>query len=345
MGNIIDLHGKTVEEAMSLVEQQIEWVVKHGEDYVVFNHGRGLHSQFCAKIRSAIRGTYMDSEFLEENGYKMIRGEDPYEITTAFNDGNTLVVRKGREVYALVDNQRHIETNNRIYSLESKEERKNRKKNRKKARRGVIGQSQYYPKTTPGMYRIAKGESARVYGGRAFLHGISVGDLLSEDDIPIKKFSEKHYEVTEDFVVYVTKDEGFCFCFLVPDKLRKWDMDTCIDCGPLEHKYVYDVLEDGGETKLRTYFQLLKNLAFDEEVFLSLFSEGSREWADNQERLARYNIERENWERKMQLVMSERLKQQNMSEEERKEIIARRLQRLQEILDSVAMGSGVKLVV
>lgn len=134
----INLHCRSVQEAMEKVQSQLEWMLSHEElQALVFIHGKGLHSAHGqSRIRTAVRKFFEEkSALLDEKGLRVIRGDEQFPITESFDEGVTLLVRKGREEEHLVNDSRQIERNQVVFTQEGKEKRQYNKKN-KKVKRG-----------------------------------------------------------------------------------------------------------------------------------------------------------------------------------------------------------------
>jgi hypothetical protein len=131
---IQDLHGITVAEAIQKANQSISWCTKNGEDVLVLNHGKGHHSdRGFSVIKKEIRKMLKDDPTLRESGYKVIYGESDLPIALTFNEGNTLIVARGREhehLGGITQQGKH----NEIFSDESRKKRKFEKQKRAEKR-------------------------------------------------------------------------------------------------------------------------------------------------------------------------------------------------------------------
>lgn len=126
-----DLHGITLEEAIQKTRQSINWCLRHGVDVLVLNHGKGHHSdRGFSVIKKQIRKILKEDEILRGTGYKVVYGESNLPIALTFNEGNTLIVARGKENEYL-GGKNEQEKNKRVFSDESIKERKAQKKMRK----------------------------------------------------------------------------------------------------------------------------------------------------------------------------------------------------------------------
>lgn len=127
----LDLHGLNVKEAKEKTRKNIDWLLKHGIDVLVINHGKGLHSSHnFGVLKSEIR-KYLKEELLYKNSdYLIIYGESDAPVALAYNEGNTLVVARGVEKQYLGGKVQQ-EKNQRIFSDEGKQARKHAKNIRK----------------------------------------------------------------------------------------------------------------------------------------------------------------------------------------------------------------------
>ncbi|MBQ6068796.1 MAG: Smr/MutS family protein [Bacteroidales bacterium] len=90
----INLHGKTVEEAIDSVNGCLNGLLKHDQNGVVFIHGKGIHSGKRAKLRQIVRNMIVERGDLEKAGYAVIRGEDTYAIADKYDEGSIIVVKR-----------------------------------------------------------------------------------------------------------------------------------------------------------------------------------------------------------------------------------------------------------
>lgn len=131
----LNLHGLNVQEAKEKTRQNVNWLIKHGVDLLVINHGKGLHSSNnFAVLKSEIRKFLKEELILNNSEYLVIYGESDFPIALTFNEGNTLIVARGLENQFL-GGKTQQEKNNRVFSEEGKQARKNSKSLRKNHRK------------------------------------------------------------------------------------------------------------------------------------------------------------------------------------------------------------------
>lgn len=123
---VIDLHGKNLNESRETVQQNIDWAIKHGVEVLVLNHGKGYHSSGFAVLKTELRQMLNLDLSLQQNGYRVIYGESNLPIALTYNAGNTLIVARGMENH-YIGGQSRQEINQRIFSEEGRQERKDRK--------------------------------------------------------------------------------------------------------------------------------------------------------------------------------------------------------------------------
>ncbi len=87
----IDLHGLSLEEAETRLEQGLTSAYQYGEMIVRIIHGQGKHSEYFPVIKSFVRKWLRESEFSKEYIESIFYGEDgsPY---TRPNPGETIVL-------------------------------------------------------------------------------------------------------------------------------------------------------------------------------------------------------------------------------------------------------------
>lgn len=127
----MDLHGCNRAEAAAKTAQNIDWLLAHGVDVLIINHGRGRHSAGIAVLKTELRGRLRDDARLKEAGYRIIYGESDHPVALGLNEGHTLIVRRGLEAEYL-GGQRAQEKNHIIYSDEGKQMRKAAKRRHRK---------------------------------------------------------------------------------------------------------------------------------------------------------------------------------------------------------------------
>lgn len=126
----IDLHGKTLTEAFSAIEKNLQWIVEHDKIGIVFIHGKGYHSSGVAVLKQEVRRFLSENEELIENDYLVIKGEDNYRITETFDDGVVVVIKRGYEDETIGGGKKQEEKRQIVFGDEGRELRKQRKKNR-----------------------------------------------------------------------------------------------------------------------------------------------------------------------------------------------------------------------
>lgn len=127
----LDLHGLNIQESQAKTRQNIDWAVKHGVDVLVINHGKGRHSGGFSVLKAEIRKMLKEDDSLAANGYRIINGESDYPIALTYNEGNTLIVRRGMESEH-IGGRVQQEKNQRIFSDEARRNRKASKRQRRK---------------------------------------------------------------------------------------------------------------------------------------------------------------------------------------------------------------------
>lgn len=131
---IQNLHGITVAEAMQKANQSIDWCIRNGVDVLVLNHGKGHHSdRGFSVIKKEIRKMLKNNSALRESGYKVIYGESDLPIALTFNEGNTLIVARGRE-HEYLGGTTQQEKHRDVFSDESRKKRKSEKQKRAEKR-------------------------------------------------------------------------------------------------------------------------------------------------------------------------------------------------------------------
>ncbi len=127
----LNLHGLNLQQAREKTRQNIDWIIGHGVDVLVINHGKGHHSaNNFAVLKSEIRKLLKEELILPDSGYRVIYGESDWPIALSYDEGNTLIVARGLE-NNYIGGKAQQEKNQRIYSEEGKETRKSQKKLRK----------------------------------------------------------------------------------------------------------------------------------------------------------------------------------------------------------------------
>ncbi len=126
----LDLHGLNKMEAKAKLEQNLEWMISHGVDVLVINHGKGRHSSNFAVLKAEARKFLKDNSALAEAGYLAVYGESDLPIALRYDEGNTLVVARGQE-HTYMGGSVQQDKDKRIFSEDGRTERKNSKNMRK----------------------------------------------------------------------------------------------------------------------------------------------------------------------------------------------------------------------
>ncbi len=127
----LNLHGLNLQEAREKTRQNIDWVMGHGVDVLVINHGKGHHSaNNFAVLKTEIRKLLKEELIRADSGYRVIYGESDWPIALSYDEGNTLIVARGRENDS-IGGQAQQEKNQRIFSEEGRASRKAQKSYRK----------------------------------------------------------------------------------------------------------------------------------------------------------------------------------------------------------------------
>ncbi len=127
----LNLHGLNLQEAKEKTRQNVNWLLQHGVDLLVINHGKGLHSSNnFAVLKSEIRKLLKEELITRDSGYVVIYGESDYPIALTYNEGNTLIAARGLENQFL-GGKTQQEKNHWVFSEEGKKARKNSKSMRK----------------------------------------------------------------------------------------------------------------------------------------------------------------------------------------------------------------------
>ena len=127
----LDLHGLNQSEAKAKIDQNLAWIIRHGIDVLVISHGKGHHSSTnFAVLKAETRKLLKANRALEEAGYLVVYGEADLPIALRYDEGNTLVVARGRE-QEYMGGSIQQEKDRRIFSEDGRRERKNSKRMRK----------------------------------------------------------------------------------------------------------------------------------------------------------------------------------------------------------------------
>ncbi len=132
---IIDLHNLSREEAWHKVEVNINWCIKHNVDVIDIIHGKGHHSQYnLSVIKQEVRKKLKSLPSLQESGYRVIYGESNSPVTLTFDEGHTLLIKKGLE-NNYIGSAKQQSKNKIIFSEEGKRIRKEQKSRRAKRKK------------------------------------------------------------------------------------------------------------------------------------------------------------------------------------------------------------------
>jgi len=127
----LNLHGLNVQEARIKIDQNLDWLIRHGVDVLVINHGKGHHSNNnVAVLKSETRKYLKENSLLASSGYLVVYGESDLPVALRFDEGNTLIVARGLE-NQYMGGKAQQENNLRIFSDDGKAARKNSKNVRK----------------------------------------------------------------------------------------------------------------------------------------------------------------------------------------------------------------------
>lgn len=131
----LDLHGLNQLEARNKIQQNIDWLLRHGGDVLVINHGKGYHSNNnFAVLKTETRKYLKENTDLAEAGYLIIYGESDLPVALSYDEGNTLIVLKGME-HEYIGGRAQQNKNMRIFSEDGRDARKNSKNIRKQKKR------------------------------------------------------------------------------------------------------------------------------------------------------------------------------------------------------------------
>lgn len=120
----LNLHNLGLVEALEKARSNLLWCIEHEVDLIDFNHGKGLHSQRgIGVIKQELRRFLKDNENLRSSGYRVVPGESDMPIALGFDEGHTLVVKRGLE-QEYADGQKQRYKKEEIYSPEGRQKRK-----------------------------------------------------------------------------------------------------------------------------------------------------------------------------------------------------------------------------
>ncbi|MDR1160241.1 MAG: hypothetical protein LBK69_06415 [Syntrophomonadaceae bacterium] len=122
----------SLEEALQKMSVNLNWCFEQQIEVIVINHGKGHHSKRnFSVVKQETRKYLKNDKILKEKGYKIIYGESDYPVALAFDEGNTLVVKKDQET-EYIGGRKVQEKNLAIFSQDAKKQRKNAKNLRTK---------------------------------------------------------------------------------------------------------------------------------------------------------------------------------------------------------------------
>lgn len=120
----LNLHNLSLAEALEKASINLLWCIEHGVDLIDFNHGKGLHSQRgIGVIKQELRRFLKDNENLRSSGYRVIPGESDLPVALGFDEGHTLVIKRGLEQES-ADGRKQRNKKEEIYSPEGRQKRK-----------------------------------------------------------------------------------------------------------------------------------------------------------------------------------------------------------------------------
>ncbi|HOB11962.1 MAG TPA: Smr/MutS family protein [Syntrophomonadaceae bacterium] len=123
----VDLHNLGLSEAMAKAEKNLLWCIEHEVAVIDFIHGKGLHSERrFSVIKQELRRYLKNSDLLKDSGYRIVPGESDLPIALSFDEGHTLVVKRGLEKEYL-GGQRQQQKNQLLFSQQGRQVRKNAK--------------------------------------------------------------------------------------------------------------------------------------------------------------------------------------------------------------------------
>jgi len=123
----VDLHNTGLNEAIAKAEKNLLWCIEHDVAVIDFIHGKGLHSERrFSVIKQELRRYLKDNTLLKEAGYRIVPGESDLPIALGYDEGHTLVVKRGLEKEYL-GGQRQQQKNQLLFSEQGRQMRKNAK--------------------------------------------------------------------------------------------------------------------------------------------------------------------------------------------------------------------------
>ncbi len=123
----VDLHNLSLSDALAKAEKNLIWSIEHQVQVIDFIHGKGLHSdRRFSVIKQELRRYLKNSDLLKDSGYRIVPGESDLPIALSFDEGHTLVVKRGLEKEYL-GGQRQQQKNQLLFSQQGRQVRKNAK--------------------------------------------------------------------------------------------------------------------------------------------------------------------------------------------------------------------------
>ena len=82
----LNLHGLNQAEARMKTEQNLDWIINHGVDVLVINHGKGHHSSNnFAVLKAETRKFLKENSQLANAGYLVVYGESDLPIALSYD--------------------------------------------------------------------------------------------------------------------------------------------------------------------------------------------------------------------------------------------------------------------
>lgn len=131
----LDLHGHNLQEAKQKLEKNLTWCIQHQVDILDINHGKGHHSERgFSVIKSEVRKSLKTCPLIKASSYSVVFGESNLPVALPFDEGHTLVVKKGLE-NTIPGDSRQQEKQQAVFSQEGRQQRKQNKKIRSDQRK------------------------------------------------------------------------------------------------------------------------------------------------------------------------------------------------------------------
>ena len=131
----LNLHGHNLQEAILKLEKSITWCIQHQVDILDINHGKGHHSERgFSVIKSEVRKSLKTCPLIKESSYSVVFGESNLPAALPFDEGHTLVVKKGLE-NTFPGGSRQQEKHQAVFSQEGRHQRKQDKRMRAEQRK------------------------------------------------------------------------------------------------------------------------------------------------------------------------------------------------------------------